>query len=105
MTTEDKNVVNDSEVSNDEPKKPRDISTLLELGTYQGMTDEEIEMVFKYKLHQEIGGMEVKLLYNNIEKGNSERMASAERCLQIANEQLELIKSLTFVPKRVNGNE
>lgn len=31
---------------------PRDINELLSLGTYQGMTDEEIEIVLNYKVQQ-----------------------------------------------------
>ena len=43
MTTENETVVAEPEIIDDEPKTPRSISVLLNLGTYQGMTDEEIE--------------------------------------------------------------
>ena len=32
---------------------PRDISTLLSLNTYQGMTDEEIDILLNYKIQRE----------------------------------------------------
>ena len=33
---------------------PRDIGVLLELGTYQGMSDEEIELVINFKVTTEV---------------------------------------------------
>ena len=35
-------------------RKPRDISELLKLDTYQDMTDEEIELVFDFKLRMKM---------------------------------------------------
>ena len=37
----------------------RSLSTLLNLGTYQGMTDEEIEMVFDFKLQHALTAQEI----------------------------------------------
>lgn len=37
---------------------PRDINVLLALDTYQGMTDEEIELVFTYKINQSLTSRE-----------------------------------------------
>lgn len=47
MTTEDSVEVIDP--IEEEPEKPRDLSELLTLDTYQGMTDEEIEIVIEHK--------------------------------------------------------
>ncbi len=37
---------------------PRDINVLLSLSTYQGMTDEEIDLLLDYKIQQEITSAE-----------------------------------------------
>lgn len=47
-----------TQINNNEPAQgienfPRDINVLLALRTYQGMTDEEINMVLDYKIQQE----------------------------------------------------
>lgn len=47
MTTEDS--VEAIDPIEEEPEKPRDLSELLTLDTYQGMTDEEIEIVIEHK--------------------------------------------------------
>ena len=47
MTTEDNIEVLDTEII--EPEPPRGIDDLLSLDTYQGMTDEEIDIVIDYK--------------------------------------------------------
>lgn len=41
--------------------EPRPISTLLTLETYQGMTDEEINMVIDYKIERAINSQEMLL--------------------------------------------
>lgn len=104
MTTDNETVIDEPEVVDNEPKKPRSISVLLSLGTYQGMTDEEIDMVFNYKLNLELASAKSKLLYNDLTEANAERTANAERALQLAEEQLELVKSKQFVLKKVSVN-
>lgn len=47
MTTNDDIEVVEPEII--EPESPRDINTLLSLDTYQGMTDEEIDILIEYK--------------------------------------------------------
>ena len=37
-----------------ENNSPRDLNTLVNLGTYQDMTDEEIELVINYKVDLEV---------------------------------------------------
>lgn len=37
-----------------EGDSPRDLNTLVSLGTYQGMTDEEIELVIDFKVQQRV---------------------------------------------------
>ncbi len=61
-----------------EQTSPRDLNVLLNLGTYQDMSDEEIELVLNYKINQEvnrrfsqgqaasiINGMEQLIIDNN----------------------------------------
>lgn len=108
MTTENESVISDvtngDETATEETKKARDIGVLLELDTYQGMTDEEIDKVFAYKLYQELSNAKIKVLYNDVMEANAERTANAERMLQLAEEQLELVKNKQFVLKKVNVN-
>ena len=104
MTTENETVVDEPEVVDNEPKTPRSISVLLNLGTYQGMTDEEIDMVFNYKLNLELASAKSKLLYNDLTEANKQRIEDSQRALQLAEEQLELVKNKQFVLKKVNVN-
>jgi hypothetical protein len=50
-------------ITNQEPPQgivdfPRDINVLLSLNTYQGMTDEEIDMLLDYKIKQAVNSRE-----------------------------------------------
>lgn len=45
MTTENTEIIETN---------PRPLSILLELGTYQGMTDEEIESILQFKIFNEV---------------------------------------------------
>lgn len=53
MTTEDNVEVVDP--IEEEPEKPRDLSELLMLETYQGMTDEEIELIIEHRCRMYLG--------------------------------------------------
>ena len=79
---------NDTEVK---PLPPRDINILLNLGTFQGMTDEEIQMVIDYKIKYALSEQEIKLkqaVY--IEKMNSDIALST----QVANEANDIYKEI-----------
>lgn len=79
---------NDTEVK---PLPPRDINVLLNLGTFQGMTDEEIQMVIDYKIKYALSEQEIKLkqaVY--IEKMNSDIALST----QVANEANDIYKEI-----------
>lgn len=79
---------NDSEVK---PLPPRDINILLNLGTFQGMTDEEIQMILDYKIKYALSEQEIKLkqaVY--IEKMNSDIALST----QVANEANDIYKEI-----------
>lgn len=56
-TTTDETITNEN-LENEEPQEPRDINVLLALGTYQGMTDAEIELVLNYKIDQAVTSRE-----------------------------------------------
>lgn len=90
MTTNDTPITdtNDSEVK---PLPPRDINILLNLGTFQGMTDEEIQMILDYKIKYALSEQEIKLkqaVY--IEKMNSDIALST----QVANEANDIYKEI-----------
>lgn len=79
---------NDTEVK---PLPPRDINILLNLGTFQGMTDEEIQMVIDYKIKYALSEQEIKLkqaVY--IEKMNSDIALST----QVANEANDIYRDI-----------
>lgn len=79
---------NDTEVK---PLPPRDINILLNLGTFQGMTDEEIKMVIDYKIKYALSEQEIKLkqaVY--IEKMNSDIALST----QVANKANDIYKEI-----------
>lgn len=57
MTTEET-----IEVVEPEIVTPRDLNELLSLGTYQGMTDAEIEIIFNYRLSKALQEAEIEQL-------------------------------------------
>lgn len=90
MTTNDTPIAdtNEAEVK---PLPPRDINVLLNLGTFQGMTDEEIQMVIDYKIKYALSEQEIKLkqaVY--IEKMNSDIALST----QVANQANDIYKEI-----------
>lgn len=83
--------ITDTTESEVKPLPPRDINILLNLGTFQGMTDEEIQMVIDYKIKYALSEQEIKLkqaVY--IEKMNSDIALST----QIANEANDIYKEI-----------
>lgn len=79
---------NDTEVK---PLPPRDINVLLNLGTFQGMTDEEIQMIIDYKIKYALSEQQIKLkqaVY--IEKMNSDIALST----QVANQANDIYKEI-----------
>lgn len=79
---------NEAEVK---PLPPRDINILLNLGTFHGMTDEEIQMVIDYKIKYALSEQEIKLkqaVY--IEKMNSDIALSTK----VANEANDIYKEI-----------
>lgn len=73
------------------PLPPRDINILLNLGTFQGMTDEEIQMVIDYKIKYALSDKDIKLkqaVY--IEKMNSDIALST----QVANEANDIYRDI-----------
>lgn len=73
------------------PLPPRDISILLNLGTFQGMTDEEIQMVIDYKIKYALSDKDIKLKQATyIEKMNSDIALST----QVANEANDIYRDI-----------
>lgn len=70
---------------------PRDISILLDLKTFQGMTDEEIQMIIDYKIKYALSDKDIKLKQATyIEKMNSDIALST----QVANEANDIYKEI-----------
>lgn len=90
MTTNDTPIAdtNNTEVK---PLPPRDINILLNLGTFQGMTDEEIQMVIDYKIKYALSDQKIKLEQATyIEKMNSDIALST----QVANQANDIYKEI-----------
>lgn len=91
MTTNDNTPITDTNNNEVKPLPPRDINILLNLGTFQGMTDEEIQIVIYYKIKYALSEQEIKLkqaVY--IEKMNSDIALST----QVANEANDIYKEI-----------
>ena len=58
MTTSEEVLTQDSETTE---SSPRDLTVLNALGTFQGMTDEEVEIVIQYRIDQALASEEFKL--------------------------------------------
>lgn len=83
--------ITDTNEADVKPLPPRDINILLNLGTFQGMTDEEIQMVIDYKIKYALSEQEIKLkqaVY--IEKMNSDIALST----QVANEANDIYRDI-----------
>ena len=83
--------ITDTNTSEVKPLPPRDINILLNLGTFQGMTDEEIQIVIDYKIKYALSEQEIKLkqaVY--IEKMNSDIALST----QAANEANDIYREI-----------
>lgn len=79
MPTSDNTPITDTNDSEVKPLPPRDINVLLNLGTFQGMTDEEIQLVIDYKIKYALSEQKIKLeqaVY--IEKMNSDIALSTQ---------------------------
>lgn len=90
MTTNDTPITDTNETVV-KPLPPRDINVLLNLGTFQGMTDEEIQMIIDYKIKYALSEQEIKLkqaVY--IEKMNSDIALST----QVANQANDIYKEI-----------
>lgn len=73
----------------------RDLDTLLSLGTYQGMTDEEIESVIDFKIKCALNDAEFKVSYNNTMSECEARIAAYAETSQ---HTMELVQSILNKP-------
>ena len=94
MTTNDTSIMlSEAEAANIDikPLPPRDISILLDLKTFQGMTDEEIQMIIDYKIKYALSDKDIKLKQATyIEKMNSDIALST----QVANEANDIYRDI-----------
>lgn len=91
MPTNNDTPITDTNNTEVKPLPPRDINILLNLGTFQGMTDEEIQMIIDYKIKYALSEQEIKLkqaVY--IEKMNSDIALST----QVANQANDIYKEI-----------
>ena len=70
---------------------PRNINTLLALNTYQGMTDEEIELVLAYKVQQAMIQEQVETKNALSRQEMEQRVAVTQAALQQTNNLLQSI--------------
>lgn len=90
MPTNDDTPITDTN-TDVKPLPARDISVLLNLDTFQGMTDEEIQLVIDYKIKYALSDHKIKLEQATyIEKMNSDIALST----QVANEANYIYKEI-----------
>ena len=70
----------------------RTVDELIMLGTYQGMTDEEVELVIAYRIARALESEEAKARAEGAVQGALE-VAAAQQ--QAVNDSLQLLKTLT----------
>ena len=83
----------DENETQEETQEPRNINVLLELDTYQGMTDEEIDILLNYKIDHEITQRELAILAaaeaTRAEQCIADNRASAARALDMIQSIIE----------------
>lgn len=72
---------------------PRDINVLLGLNTYQGMTDEEIELIISYKAN---------LLYNQTEATQKRANVASATAAMIADNHAAAQQAVSMVESMLN---
>lgn len=79
---------------------PRDISALLALNTYQGMTDEEIEILIDYRVRQKRLEEDIATKNANTEREINERLAIDAAAAQQVQTMVQSIlsKSVAIAP-------
>lgn len=70
---------------------PRNINTLLALNTYQGMTDEEVELVLAYKVQQAMIQEQIETKNAIMQQEMTQRVAVTQTALQQTNNLLQSI--------------
>lgn len=83
----------------------RDVDTLLALGTYQGMTDEEIESIIDFKIKCALSDAKFKVFYNTTSSECEARIAAYS---EASRKTMELVQSILNRPlqlRTVSANE
>jgi hypothetical protein len=88
MTT-DETQVDETQVEGQE--KPRDVSVLLTLDTYQGMSDEEIDSVIRYKVNESLMSAENAAKMNTFTQVMNDVISQTETAAQMVQQQTEQI--------------
>lgn len=73
----------------DENNEPRSIGALLALGTYQGMTDEEIERVIEHKFNIWLGEEIAKSRINGVVEAQDRQLELYAQTAAVLNEMVE----------------
>lgn len=105
-TTTDANETIESEPA----QEPRDINVLLAMSTYQGMTDEEIDLILEYRIDRAVTDREllakIAAINNRQEQCIADNRASAAASLSVLQSIVEsefptvpLLEPQTFTPR------
>ena len=95
-------------------EEAREISYLLNLETYQGMTDEEIDLIINYKIKQALSQQECLIKANaenmRVEQCIADNQASAKQALDMLQSIIErefttlpVVQPRTFVPRSLES--
>ena len=79
----------------------RDINVLLGLSTYQGMTDEEIDLIIDYKINNALNSTEMNTKINTITAGEQQMVAdnyaNAAAILNVVQSMQQLVTPIAGV--------
>lgn len=75
----------------DEDTKPRSVSQLLALDTYQGMTDEEIDSLINWKVQNEVTERWQLAEYNSLIQAQNEMISNNDACNATLHEMVQQI--------------
>lgn len=87
-----------------ESDSPRDLNTLVSLGTYQGMTDEEIELVIDFKVQQRVTDSINLADIENRSSALNELVAQELENQQSLSAMVQSLMSRSVFLERVEGN-
>lgn len=84
------------ENENEEVQEPRKLDVLLALETYQGMTDEEIQMVLDYKIDQAVASRKTLAEIAAINAKSEQCIADNQASAQAAQDMIQSLVEREF---------